>query len=220
MNKLNITPEMVAQVLGSRRGIEREEQRFSMDDAYRLAVEVGKQMCPHFVIDDDNQSAYIAVAAWLVGDPNCHGIRPGKGIYLEGPVGCGKSLCLDIYRSVARYLYIQVNGEPIRWQTVRTEEVCDTFLATGNVDTFRDARVICFQDLGSEPTEVLYMGNRRNIMRSILEYRGDNAACLTLITSNIPADKAGEYYGQRVESRLRQMCNIITMGGSDRRKTL
>ena len=216
MKRISITPELAAQLIGRPR-VQRPEQEYSSEDALRLAAEIGRQMCAGFVLDEDNRPAYEMIAAWLVNEPKPK-LSPFKGIYLQGATGTGKTICLDIFRIVARYLQVEVNGETMRWQSVSTAEVCDTYLETGSTEQYRSATVVCFQDLGGEPTEVLYMGNRRNVMRQILEARGDRPDFLTLITSNIPADKLGSYYGDRVASRIKQMCNIITMGGADRRK--
>jgi len=66
----------------------------------------------------------------------------------------------------------------------------------------------------------LYMGNRINVMRRILEYRGDQSDQITLITSNLPynSKKFVELYGDRVASRLNEMCNYFEITGKDRRK--
>lgn len=228
MKRLNITPELFKEVFAYYARAPREEQRFDAEDALRLAVGIGEQMCPHFAIDTYNEAAYTNIARWLVGDPAMEAEKEDgkpcrgsllKGIYLQGSVGVGKTLCLDIFAIVAKYLKLEYDGEPLAWQSVRTDAIALSFQMTG--ETLYDAgKVVCFQDLGVEPSEVLYMGNRRNVMRGILERRGDNLRQLTLITSNVPIAKIGDYYGERVHSRLLQMCNILTIGGSDRRQTL
>jgi len=79
---------------------------------------------------------------------------------------------------------------------------------------------MAFQDLGSEPMESLYMGNRLNVMRQILENRGDRTDVITLITSNLPINcqEFTSMYGDRVASRLLEMCNYFEIKGTDRRK--
>ena len=79
--------------------------------------------------------------------------------------------------------------------------------------------IICIQDLGSEQMESLYMGNRENVIRRMIEYRGDRTDMLTLITSNLPMahQKLEEKYGDRVVSRLNEMCNYLEIKGKDRR---
>lgn len=221
MRRITITPELLQELAARYAPPAREEQRFAAEDALRMAVAVGEQMCPHFAIDTYNETAYLNIARWLVGDPamvaettdgkECRGSL-GKGIYLQGGVGVGKTLCIDIFAIVAKYLQLGA------WDTYRTDTVCGEFCRTGSVDEITQRASVCFQDLGSEPAEVLYMGNRRNVMRSVLEQRGDMRRVTTLITSNIPIGKVGGYYGSRVQSRLVEMCNVLTIGGSDRRR--
>ena len=76
------------------------------------------------------------------------------------------------------------------------------------------------QDLGCEPQESLYMGNRVDVVRQLIEYRGDKTDEITLITSNlkINGEKLVNRYGDRVASRLNEMCNYFEIKGKDRRK--
>lgn len=85
----------------------------------------------------------------------------------------------------------------------------------------RKQHVIGIHDVGTEQMETLYMGNRIPVIRTILEYRGDRSDMITFVTSNlaIGSKKLGEYYGDRVESRLREMFNYIEIRGIDRRKS-
>ena len=76
------------------------------------------------------------------------------------------------------------------------------------------------QDLGSEPQESLYMGNRVDVVRQLIEHRGDKTDEMTLITSNlkINGERLVNRYGDRVASRLVEMCNYFEIKGKDRRK--
>ena len=64
------------------------------------------------------------------------------------------------------------------------------------------------------------MGNRINVLRQILEYRGDQTDKITLITSNLPMNHKRfiDRYEDRVSSRLNEMCNYFEIKGKDRRK--
>ena len=109
-----------------------------------------------------------------------------------------------------------VHGDPeFKCLNADTKEVIN-----GTFEGFKKMNIIGFQDLGSEPIESLYMGNRINVMRRILEYRGDQSDQITLITSNLPynSKKFVELYGDRVASRLNEMCNYFEITGKDRRK--
>ena len=88
------------------------------------------------------------------------------------------------------------------------------------MSAYKTAPMLCIQDLGNEPQEALYMGNRLDVARYIIEYRGDAHAELTFITSNLRmgGDILKERYGDRVASRLMEMCNYYEIKGKDRRK--
>ena len=65
------------------------------------------------------------------------------------------------------------------------------------------------------------MGNRLDVVRYVIEYRGDMHAEMTFITSNLRmgGEILKERYGDRVSSRLQEMCNYLVIKGKDRRKT-
>ena len=106
------------------------------------------------------------------------------------------------------------------WVTGRADVICQEYASTGDIAKFRSAPILGIQDLGQEPREVLYMGNRQNALQQLLEYRGDCDGKLTLITSNlrISSERLRNDYGDRVQSRLCEMCNYLEIKGKDRRK--
>ena len=108
----------------------------------------------------------------------------------------------------------------LRWSCVRTDAICDEYTKEGEMRGYKDMAVVCFQDLGTEPLESLFMGNRQNVMKQILEHRGDLYNVITLISSNLPInhDALNDRYGDRVSSRLCEMCNYFELKGQDRRK--
>ena len=86
---------------------------------------------------------------------------------------------------------------------------------------FKSCQILAIQDMGQEQEESLYMGNRVDAVRQLIEYRGDLDNQITLITSNLQmsGDRLMKRYGDRVASRLRQMCNNLVIKGKDRRKS-
>jgi DNA replication protein DnaC len=58
-----------------------------------------------------------------------------------------------------------------------------------------------------------------NVLRQVIEHRGDNPECLTMISSNLPMTHKilADRYGDRVVSRLQEMCNYFELRGKDRR---
>jgi DNA replication protein DnaC len=213
-------------------------QRFSYDiadeTAMQIAAAVGKELCTGFTIDADNQFVYTNAVRWLIGhqfnaldaatgqtiDGN-----PNKGLFIAGPCGSGKSMMLTILAAIAGHFRIEYEfgGEhhKLQWLDRRADELCNQFILSGAdvVVEAKKADVLCLNDVGSEPAEQMYMGNRVNIIRQILEARGDKTGQFTLITSNYPmlSDQLTVQYGDRVISRLQGMCNYFVLNGKDRR---
>lgn len=146
-----------------------------------------------------------------------------KGIYISGEIGTGKTLAMavmSIYSEIDNVKFYQDGKEHrLCWNIISADNICIQYEKFGDIDCFETRDVLCIDDLGSETTENLYMGNRRNVLKSILEYRFD-VNKLTLITSNLPFDSKllQSAYGDRVVSRLRGMCNYFELRGKDRRK--
>jgi len=219
---------------------------YKMQTALQAVEAIGKSRNPRFVIDDENRFAYENLIRWVHGDPEMKCLDPATkeivtgrlnaGIYIAGSTGTGKSWALEIMAAYSLIDNVNVNiGEhrrPLFWKNVRTDAICDEYTATGSFDKFKKIQIVGFQDLGAEPKESLYMGNRINVMQQILEYRGDRTDLITHITSNLPfhlpksieptketIDKAiyGRF-GDRVASRLNEMCNYFEIIGKDRRR--
>ena len=74
--------------------------------------------------------------------------------------------------------------------------------------------------MGDDEPESVYMGNRISVMKSILSARGDRQDLITIITSNLPVghELFKKRYGDRVQSRMYEMCNYFELKGIDRRK--
>lgn len=207
---------------------------FDMNIALNVVEAIGKHRNPQFVIDNENRFTYENIIRWIHGDdsmkcidPTTKRTIPGRlnaGLYIAGNTGSGKSWCLEIMAAYCLIDNVQITlGENTRcliWDNIRTDAVCDEFVKTGECQNYKTKSIIGFQDLGSEPIESLYMGNRINVMRQILEYRGDRTDLITLITSNLPMNNEAliDRYDDRVASRLNEMCNYFEIKGKDRRK--
>lgn len=208
-------------------------------------------------IDQENQWTYIQAMRWLAGlefqakCPHTGAIIPGnlsRGLYIAGNPGTGKSTLLRAllnistrenirwyygpYEGVVRYgmamhRKIMTDDLPLKADILRTDEITHRYSQDGDIDPYKRRRTLALDDLGSEPPESMYMGNRLGVMRQILEHRGDHDNLMTLIASNLPIYPADSTdtnsvlarYGERVASRLCAMCNYLPLVGKDRRQT-
>ncbi len=208
----------------------------NIQNELRVLEAIGKMRSPKFVIDDDNRFAYENFIKWLRGDKTMQALNPNtgeviqgdlnRGIYIAGSTGSGKSWCLEIMQEYAQVLRlpIEFSGEedtkPLIWNACRADEICREYAEEGDIQKYKTRPILAIQDFGQEPQETLYMGNRLNVLRQLIEYRGDQDGQLTIITSNLKLSgkKLEERYSDRVQSRLFEMCNYFEIKGKDRRK--
>lgn len=221
--------------------VKRYPVNYSMKLAIDSLTEIGKAKKSSFSIDNGNRFVYWNLIRWLMGDESfqCHDVdaqgdeKPAvkgdlqKGIFLCGPTGTGKSWALELINLLSEIdnIPIMLGGEQkrLKFKSFRTDDICREFSTTGDVHRFKNYPVTCFHDLcsDSEPMQSLFMGNRVNVMQSILESRGDQQSIITLITSNVPFNHSlfRERYSDRVVSRLYEMCNYFELTGKDRRRS-
>ena len=198
-----------------------------------LAKAVGNEFTRgRFVINDDNRFVYENCLNWLSGnpfkavDPDTKEIIDGtcyKGLYIAGNCGSGKSLLLRILSAIAGYynVYYEFGTEkiPLSWAENRADDICNGFIMQGaeNIVKLRSANVLCINDFGTGAAEQIYMGNRMNIIKQLIEARADLDGKFTIISSNFSINNPTirEQYGDRVVSRLRDMCNYFELKGCD-----
>lgn len=209
---------------------------YEVEHALKVVEAIGKIRNPKFVIDDENRFAYENFIKWCHGDTTMKALNAitgeeqqgdiKRGIYIAGNTGSGKSWCLEVMLAYARAWGFQIKfsddnaQRPLFWNINRADEICGEFSERGEIVRFKKMSIIGIQDFGQEPKETLYMGNRLNVLQQLLEYRGDRTDELTMITSNlrISSEILKEKYGDRVQSRLVEMCNYFEIKGKDRRK--
>lgn len=211
--------------------IQRRRQDISLEDGIRLVKEIGIRLCPGFTIDKANSFTYHNIVLWMLGNPSAEARDAAggytkadltKGLYVAGPTGTGKTLCMRIFSNFAKCLALSYDVVDKRqymdFNFHRADLICDDYAKEGDLQKYKQMPILSIEDLGSESQETLFMGNRRNVIQTILESRGDRLLQLTNVTSNIPIERLGETYGDRVQSRAYSMFNYYILGGGDRRQ--
>lgn len=210
-------------------------QYLDYDIEKQLSVfeKIGKTRNPKFVVDEINRFLYENLIRWMHGDPKLKSLHPitrekinGRieaGIYIAGGTGTGKSWALEIASAYVAIYNLKIRiGEKdfsLRWENIRTDDICNEYARTGDLQQYKLKKLLGLQDLGAEQSESLYMGNRLKPIQQLIENRGDRTDVVTLITSNYPMihDSLKSRYGDRVLSRLSEMCNYYELKGADRR---
>ena len=142
-----------------------------------------------------------------------------KGIILNGPVGCGKTSILTLFR--------EFMNKEFRYTIISCREVSFEFNECGfsvilkygkhciDKHTLKP-KIILFDDLGTERTLKFY-GTECNVIGEILLSRYDqfiSNKMNTYITTNLNSIEIEEIYGKRVRSRMREMFNLISYSKS------
>jgi DNA replication protein DnaC len=155
--------------------------------------------------------------------------REAQGLYLAGPVGTGKTHAA--WSALGEWC-VAAGVEPF---TPRTQGVegwsgaGPTVIFTRMTDLLDDlrpgdsarlrvrdcqtARLLVLDDVGAEKASEW----TQERIYSVIDHRYAN--CLPLIvTSNLPPGKLAEQTGDRSASRLAEMCEVVAMTGTDRRR--
>ncbi|MEU2484057.1 ATP-binding protein [Streptomyces sp. NPDC012617] len=142
-------------------------------------------------------------------------VRSGPSLLILGSVGVGKTYqCYGALREMA------LTGVVAQWTVVTAADLYARLQPRFGVDSETEferhakAPVLFVDDLGaggklSEHTE--------NVNFRLINYRYDHQLP-TVITSNLLPKELGGRMGDRVASRLVEMCDRITMTGPDKRR--
>lgn len=169
------------------------------------------------VFSEEDRRIYRNLTKYFIGDPTCEWDL-NKGLYLWGPVGCGKTFALNVMRVFAEAAKIDFR----RFKMVSCPKISDDVQAAkdiGVINRYFDEG-FCFDDLGDEPTELKNYGNEVLVMVRILTERyrrGVNSARTTHVTSNYPMSHLEEFYGTRVADRAREMFTEVFFDGKSKR---
>lgn len=212
----------------------------TVEEGLTLLSELGRRRCPHFVIDEENRFTIEHALRWLLSDDGAQALHPttgaiipadlSRGLYLSGLTGTGKTLLVQLLRDLSDLLGLSVTlydpermewrAMPLLWRTEEADAIADHYTTGGDLKGYKARPILCINDLGREQAEALYMGNRLRVCDAIIEHRGDKAGGLMLITSNLRlgGGRFRERYGDRVQSRLVEQCNVLELMGADRRR--
>ena len=178
--------------------------------AERLCERQGK----HFVIDDENRWVLQNLVAYLIGDEANCAFSLHKGIYLYGPVGVGKTLVFQ-----AMKLFCQAVPLPT-FTVVSTRQIVEELEKAKSFQGMEryQSGVVCFDDLGEEPTSTKIYQREEIVMAAILAQRYEAYLAKgqqTHITSNLLPSEIESHYGSRIADRCRQLFNFVPMGNKE-----
>lgn len=190
------------------------------------AEELYKKAAKTFVIDETNKNVFGSLCLYFTGDARSK-LDLTKGIFLYGPVGCGKTEIMKWFRhnptnSYSMFDAIEVAAQFTKYGHDSIFRYKNLIESSDTFKTFGQTHVgVCFDDLGTEVDKKHY-GNESNVFADIFltRYRNKDLHCKTHFTTNLNTNDIEERYGLRVRSRMREMVNLLEFpdDAPDRRK--
>lgn len=139
------------------------------------------------------------------------------GILLCGNCGNGKTTSMNAFVSVCRYLDgIRRRTEaergnilsPPAIEVTSARRLTQIAKDENCMNEAKKAYVLCIDDVGLEPTEVLDYGNAINPVIEIIEHRY-RQQLFTFITTNLTPKQIREKYGDRIADRFNETMKCI-----------
>lgn len=142
-------------------------------------------------------------------------ITAGRSLLLLGPTGVGKT-----HQAYGALRYLAPTGIRLRWTATSAADMYAALRPRHGIDTeqefrrYRDAPLLLIDDLGAgrAPTDFTEEINFR-----LVNHRYENQLP-TIFTSNVLPRELADRVGDRVASRLIEMCDRVVIQGQDRRR--
>lgn len=174
-----------------------------------------------FRVDVSNREIVSSLFDYFMGIPGK--LDTGKGLWIEGPVGTGKSTLMFVF---SKFMQRMNKG----FKVYICSQVTSEYSMTGDIDKYllnedgycKGPVPMCFDELGREPNPAKYYGTELNVMQHILHIRyslWQQGGLKTFVTTNFNAKEIGDLYGDFIRDRRREMFNILVMNGESRRGT-
>lgn len=157
----------------------------------------------HARADQIKRGAYIA------------SVNHGPSLALLGPTGVGKT-----HESYGAIRDLAITGVVTRWTVTVAADMYAALRPRHGIDSeaefrrYRNARLLLIDDLGAERKATDFT---EEINFRLINHRYEHQMP-TLITSNVGTAELANRLGDRVTSRLAEMCQRVVLKGTDKRR--
>ena len=190
----------------------------------QLLSTVIKDQIPNYTYDHNNTEVIKNLFLYFTGQVGDYELK--KGIWLMGGNGTGKTSLLHIFSEFGKKRY---DG----FKIFDCGKVANDYAINGNLDVYtynqngysRQPVSMAFDELGRETIPANHFGQKLNVMQHILHIRYNLwrlHGIQTYITTNCDSDEIHLLYDNEndrfISDRIREMYNVIHLGGDSRRK--
>lgn len=190
-----------------------EQMQNILTGTYRAEVERRHRK---YVEDEQTKSNILRVAEFLCSNTGrC-------GLMINGQCGNGKSTMIKAVQSAFNILNSASTNTPltippIYLRVTPAYKLTSPDYTHADLNNDKGARLLALEDLGNDSVCVNNYGNKTNPIHDLIEHRYDNFL-FTFITTNLTNKSILERYGERINDRLNEMCEIIHFGNSSYRQ--
>lgn len=180
-----------------------------------------------FEIDDQNKRIIEKLSLYFTDNEefNCEGYSLSKGLLIMGNVGTGKTDLMKFFQKNKKRCYRILTCNDVSDDYLFYKEELENIYSTPIEKPLHDPAVFfqkfignCFDDLGTEENKNAY-GNKKNVMGDlIMAIYAKKDFEKFHITTNLTKEEIEARYGTRVVSRIREMFNVFSYTGKDRRR--
>ncbi len=192
-------------------------------------IKIAEHYEPNFEVTKENENILRLMLLYFTGNPLFETETKGslnKGIMLVGGVGTGKSLLFKIFQSYTRNILLtnsfqnftaidivdSVNINGVEWMQQFSHNVVDKI----------SRPIRCYiDDIASRQENVMHFGTKTNVIEQLLSLRYnvfERYGTLTHVSTNLYPASMAEFYESRIIDRMKEMFNIIELGGESFRK--
>ena len=194
------------------------------DKSEQILKAIVMTLCPNFKFTSELEKLYIDIAKYFCGDSSVYDTE--KGLYLYGKYGVGKTLLFKVMSKFIAHgdnYFVKITADRLS-DLFQKEgfELFERIAAISNNDTLRLRPLNLFiDDVGQGARTVKYYGSETNPMIELLQRRYrvyTDAYKLTHVSTNLEPTEIKDLYGEYINSRFKEMFNVILMPGKDMRK--